>query len=786
MFMNMMSTKTFLSGVDRMTKQSESRSQEQRRVDDIIKQIKQKEEKLYAKSSGLKHDVVELRKNFWEDVTVNLEELDDVIETQASIKQQAELLSERERTHGKITEELNVLHRLKDSPYFGRIDFTEVSGEETEKIYIGTASFMDPTEEEFLIYDWRAPIASLYYDYGLGKATYETISREITGNISLKRQFMIRQGTIKGMFDTGITIGDHLLQKTLGNNASTTMKSIVATIQKEQNKIIRNERSKLLVVQGVAGSGKTSAVLQRIAYLLYRYRGELHSDNMLLLSPNPLFSSYIANVLPELGEANIQQMTFLHFLRKQIGKNFTIESPFEQMEYLLTAKNDEETAIRRRSIAFKSSLTYMNLLDEFIKELADTGIQFRNITFQERILISKEQISNYFYELDKGMTIPNRMEQTAKWLLKKLQRIGRSEKKQDWVMERVELLDKETYLQAYYQHQQQNEDDARLEEKILRTEVIKRTFHPIMQRVKRYQFVNILATFEQLFTKIDDHVDRLEYWADICKQTTAYLSQRYLPWEEVTPFLYFKDALLGNRGMRRIRHLFIDEAQDYSAFQFAYLKQLFPYTWMTLLGDINQSIYTYATNENPLIANSFENKMERITLSKSYRSTKQIVEFTKSFAPGTETIEPFDRDGSVPTLVRLKDKADFSATIVQYVKELQTAGQQTIGIICKTMRECKALFETLKEKMLIKQMNEQTYHFETGVLLLPVYLAKGIEFDAVIVPNASKQYYASETDRNLFYTACTRAMHALVMMTTGEPSSFILEAPNNTYQISSC
>src|SRR5699024_818523 len=274
-----------------MHMKNESQEAEQHRVDNVIEEIHQKQEKLYAKATGLKEDVIDLRKNFWEDVTVNIDEPDDVIETQASIKQQAELLKEREQFHGKIGKEQKALQRLAHSPYFGRIDFWEDGETESKPIYIGMASLMDQDDEDFLVYDWRAPISSLYYDYSPGKAEYDTMSGMITGEMTLKRQFIIRGGVIQGMFDTGVTIGDTLLQQALGGNASTTMKSIVATIQKEQNKIIRDERHRFLIVQGVAGSGKTSAALQRIAFLMYRYRETLHADNVVLFSPNPLFSS---------------------------------------------------------------------------------------------------------------------------------------------------------------------------------------------------------------------------------------------------------------------------------------------------------------------------------------------------------------------------------------------------------------------------------------------------------------------------------------------------------------
>ncbi|MEN2467277.1 RNA polymerase recycling motor HelD [Ornithinibacillus sp. JPR2-1] len=751
------------------------KQKEQNRVDMVVQEINIKEEKLFSKAGGLKESIVDLRKNFWEDVTVNLDEPDDVIETQASLKQQAELLAERERSHGSIDKERKTLRLLKESPYFGRIDFSEKPGGEKEKIYIGIASLMDRNDEEFLIYDWRAPISSLYYDFSPGAAYYETMDETIEGEISLKRQFIIRQSKIKGMFDTGVTIGDSLLQAALGNNASTTMKSIVATIQREQNKIIRNEHSKLLIVQGVAGSGKTSAVLQRIAYLLYRFRGSLNSENLLLFSPNPLFSSYIANVLPELGETNISQTTFYDFLRDGIEKDITIESPFEQMECMLTDNDTKELAIRKVNMKLKSSIEYKTIIDEYLSSLTSKGIQFRNITFRGDILISKESIADYFYSLDESISIPNKMELVAKWLLQEIKIHQQKEKSKDWVLEQIELLDKEEYLQAYYENQRVDEDDPSIEEDILRAIVVKKQFAGVKKQIKKYAFVNTLTTYQQLFMNWTTS-SLPNNWDKIKQLTMQHLTNKHLTWEDATPYRYFRGKLLGDKENRAIRHLFIDEAQDYSAFQFTYMKEIFPYTRMTLLGDINQAIYTYASTENPLVPEYISENHERIVLTKSYRSTKQIVEFTKKFAPGGDMIEPFERDGEPPQII--ENQGDVSTTLKQLIQDLKAKDYETIAVICKTLEESNELYEMLKDKVSLKQIKEDTYSFEKGIVVVPVYLAKGIEFDAVIIPDASKEHYDQESDRTLFYTACTRAMHSLTLLTKGTPCIFLQEALN--------
>lgn len=766
-----------------MSQDVDNYSFEQRRIEKVIEEIKHKQEKLSAQSTGLKKSVIELRKTFWDDVRVNLDEPDDVIETQESIKQQAAILSEKERFHGKIGAQLHNLDRLKDAPYFGRIDFIEEPGAEKESIYIGIASLMDEEDDDFLIYDWRAPISSLYYDFSPGPAHYQTLDTTISGEMTLKRQFIIKQGLIKGMFDTGVTIGDTLLQQALGNNASTTMKNIVATIQKEQNEIIRNNSSKLLIVQGVAGSGKTSAALQRIAYLMYRYRKELHPDNVMLLSPNPLFSSYISNVLPDLGETNVRQMTFLEYLRNRIGDKLTIESPFEQMEYVLTKMETNLYNARMKSMDYLSTVEFKQLLDLFVSDLHEDGIEFKSIKFRGKVLVSAEQIRAYFYALEREIALPNKMEIVAKWLLQELQKHQKSEWKADWVMEQIELLDKEDYMRIYHKAEKQAAfSTVHDEEIILRKHMVKRFFRPVKESVKKMEFVNILTTYEQLFTKWIP-TDPPFAWQEIRSQVANDLAQKILTWENATPYLYFKGKLLGDSSDRSVRQLIIDEAQDYSAFQFAYIKHIFPYTRMTLLGDVNQAIYTHIAKVNPLTPIEQQESYERITLTKSYRSTKQIVEFTKHFSPGTEEIIPFNRQGSLPTLIRLQDEKDKEQALITCVKELMKKDNEIIALICKSLKESEQIYKLLQDKMPIHLVNEETYTFEKGILVLPIYLAKGIEFDAVILPDVSKEQYHSASDKTLLYTACTRAMHVLTMLSDKEESPFIKSVPEMLYEV---
>ncbi len=295
------------------------KEQEQRHLDSVIKKIKVSETDLEKKIKSTKKDVKDIYANFNNDVRLKTSTYSGMMETAMSIRQQQQMLSERENRQEHAARELGTLTKLEKNPYFARIDFREGTEAHDETIYIGMASYTDKPDH-YLIYDWRAPISSIYYNGGIGQVTYQTPDGEQTVDVKLKRQFQIENAKIKTVFDTEEVVGDQMLLDALGGHSDTKMKSIVTTIQKEQNQIIRDTKSELLFVQGAAGSGKTAAVLQRIAYLLYQYRGNLNSGQIILFSPNQLFNDYINQVLPELGEQNMVQMTFYQYSSHRLPK----------------------------------------------------------------------------------------------------------------------------------------------------------------------------------------------------------------------------------------------------------------------------------------------------------------------------------------------------------------------------------------------------------------------------------------------------------------------------------
>ncbi|MNI02444.1 Helicase IV [compost metagenome] len=336
--------------------------QEQERLVQVMEIIAEQIGMVEEDAARQRKEVVDIRKHFWEDVTVNQDNFDDFLETVISLRQQAEVLSLSQSSHRQSSKRLTSLRRMQENPYFGRIDFAEDGFPTAERIYIGVSSLMESDGLDFLVYDWRAPISSVYYDFAPGRAEYTTPGGTIHGELKQKWQYLIRSGQIESMFDTSLTIGDEVLQQVLGQSADKHMRSIVATIQQEQNRIIRHDHGHLLIVQGAAGSGKTSAALQRIAYLLYKYREKITADQIVLFSPNAMFKTYVSNVLPELGEENMQQVTFQEYLNHRLSGTFEVEDPYGQLEYVLTATDDPEYRTRMAAIRFKASMSFFEMI----------------------------------------------------------------------------------------------------------------------------------------------------------------------------------------------------------------------------------------------------------------------------------------------------------------------------------------------------------------------------------------------------------------------------------------
>ena len=764
--------------------------QEQKRVDSVMETIHEEINRLEEETTRRKNEVVHIRKHFWDEIKVNTDSFDDYLETIIGLRQEAQALSVSQSTHRHASKRLSTLRRMQAVPYFGRICFLEEGNSIQEQIYIGISSLSDTSGENFLIYDWRAPVSSVYYDYQPGYAKYETPGGTIEGMLEQKWQYLIRGGVLQSMFDTSLTIGDEILQQVLGKGTDKRMHSIVATIQQEQNRIIRHDHGRLLIVHGAAGSGKTSAALQRIAYLLYKYRDRLNADQIILFSPNTMFSHYVSNVLPELGEESMQQVTFQEYLDHRLSKMFQVENPYEQLEYVLTAANTPSYRSRLASIRFKASSRFFEAIGSYRQSLELSGMLFKGITFRGKPILTAQQIAERFYSHDTSLRFHNRLENLKDWLMKEINEVQRVERSKPWVQDEIELLSNEDYHKAHVYLAEKRgfkkEDiaDYEMEPEALAILIVHQKLKPLRKRVRAFRFVDFKGMYKQLFA---DPL-KIKYWIEdetpasssaICHLTLEMLDEDKLFYEDATPFLLLKELILGFQSNSSIKHIVVDEAQDYSPFQFEFLKRLFPAARMTVLGDFNQAIFAQ-TRENvdfsTLTSLYGPDETELINIARSYRSTKPIIEFTRRLVPNGEWIIPFERDGERPVLTQLVDHTELHRCIASKVATLRNLGFNSIAIICKSAEESKSAYESLSSIDEIKLLKSNSIEYEQGVVVIPSYLSKGIEFDAVIIYDASEEVYGDESLRRVFYTACTRAMHDLQLYSVGKPSPFLRNA----------
>jgi DNA helicase-2/ATP-dependent DNA helicase PcrA len=507
-----------------------------------------------------------------------------------------------------------------------------------------------------------------------------------------------------------------------------------------------------------------------------------------------MFNSYIRNVLPELGEENMQQTTFQQYLQHSLGEYFEVEDPFSQMEYMLTAQKEDFYEIRHKAAKYKSSFQYMDKIESYLTYLSKQGMVFQEITFRGDVLFSSEAIYSYFYSLSSTISITNRVKLVSEWLLSELKKLEKKERNKEWVEEEIQFLSKEEY-QFYFQKlskqkrfSQDTFDDFNREQENLSKYVVKRHFNSIKRKIAAHDFIDMPAIYQQLFElpgktfekNVDSEISDLD-WADICSFSINEIKNERLAYEDATPFLYVKEKIEGFKVNTSVKYVFIDEAQDYSAFQFAFIKHIFPNARFTVLGDLNQAIYAHHSYSGiEALKLLFDSKRtERIELKRSYRSTKQIIEFTRALLENGNEIDPFNREGSKPVVIEKDSTEALINGIAERVKALDS--YKSIAIICKTAQESENVYKLLKEKTEVHLVDKRTNEFDLGVVIIPAYLAKGIEFDAVFIFNGSKEQYGTENVRKLFYTACTRAMHELFVYYKGDITPFISGISQNLY-----
>ena len=753
---------------------------EQKHLDNIMKQIKEREKSLKKSIKSAEGEARNLNSHFFDDVKLDYDGYSTSMETALSIHQQQQLLSEREHAWQHSAKQLDTVERLEKRPYFARVDFKEQGEKKPETIYIGLGSFADKNDH-FLIYDWRAPISSIYYDGKLGEVSYNSPEGKITVDMTKKRQFMIEDGKIVNMFDTNESIGDQMLLEVLSEKSSTQMKSIVTTIQQAQNKIIRNTSADLLFVQGAAGSGKTSAILQRIAFLLYRYRGNLTSSDVIMFSPNQLFNDYIKNVLPEMGEQNMVQMTYWQFVARRLpGMN--VENLFKQFE-----DQNADTNISK----FKDSVNFFNLVTRYAKHLNKRGVVFKNIYFRDKKkpYFDKEKIKEIYYSYNENYNLANRIDATREELIKMLNRKIAPEARKAWVARTIEGMSQSELNELYDRPDQEFESEAK-EEAFLGRKIVLKALKGVHKRILHNHFINMRAQYLSFLRAVPKMVDLAKWnideedWMHHIDEVKENFKKHDIAITDVSAYLYLYDLITGRRTDYEMRYAFIDEIQDYTPFQLAYLKYNFPRAKFTMLGDLNQAIFTKDESRSLLkqISGLFDpEKIDVVQLTKSYRSTKQLTNFTKQILRQGEKIEAFNRQGPKPVIWGRDGDEQAIDVLVDVLRDNEKR-KMTTAIITKDLAGAKFVHEKLSEKgeksTLIATANQRLVD---GTLVIPSYLAKGLEFDAVVMWGANKKNYHQLDETQLVYTITSRAMYKLDVIYTGEKSP-LLDVDLVTYE----
>lgn len=657
-------------------------------TDCLQQKIKELDEDLSVGQQEIKN----MHEYYWENYTEMDEYGYENYDNQQALLHQVHANEEKLSKRKRLT-------KMLESPFFGRVDFRYDGEEESETFYIGIGNFAPRAGMRPLIYDWRAPVSGLFYDYDRGPAAYDAPGGRMEGEITSKWQYKIKNGHMIYSFESDTKIDDEILKQELGSGGDVQLKNIVRTIQKEQNAIIRNTEDRILAIQGAAGSGKTSVALHRIAYLLYHDRENLKAANILILSPNNAFSDYISHILPELGEEHIQEMSFDLFAYKELKEVANdCEDRYDYLEKKMKFQ-DSEWEIRFKE---KQSASFIGQMEGFLAMLEEDLVNIRSFTFKGFHKTEEEIIHLFYY---KFQTVP---------LLARM----------DAVMEY--LIDEYETLRG----KNISEEDM---------EALRETFQKMYVTTDLYEIYGWLLK--------DCGYPEL---------SNAEYERRKLEYEDVFPMLYLKYRLKGSRKHKSIKHLVIDEMQDYSYLQYSILSMLF-HCRMTILGDRAQTMDSECQDVTKFLPKIFGRKIRKIVMNKSYRNTLEIAEYAERIRGG-EGLELFQRHGKEVEEFHGLSMEEMLENIEKQVKS-SYAQYETAAVITMNESDAYDIYRLLKNRQLpVSYMDRDTSVFKKGMTVTTFYIAKGLEFDQVfaVLGRETNPLY-----KQAKYISATRALHEL-------------------------
>lgn len=660
--------------------------------------------------------ILDYRKNAVEEYKDDEDKLIEYFDHERYVKEQA---------FTTIDKKLKELTILKESPYFGRVTFNDLEFDQKDTLYVGRFGVTPEGSYEPVIVDWRAPVASLFYHGSLGEASYTSPDGPIKCDIEGRRQIIVKKGELKGVFDSAIDVKDDILQMVLSNNSSDKLKDVIMTIQQEQDEIIRKERTSNIVVNGVAGSGKTTIALHRVAYLLYNYRKELE-DKVLILGPNGIFMEYISQVLPSLGEVGVKQETFASFALKEMDSELYIMSFDKYLEKILS--EDKEFI---EDAKYKNSYEIIKDLDNLVKEMDKDYFHVEDVKYFGDLVISKEEIEEMFNKHYEYMPLFRRSEKIKRIILSKIK-----DKRDEKVWELNEEIRKE-------------------KEKLTPEELLIEENNLEFRRKLRIR--EIVKEVMDSRAKLDSWISR-EDVLDIYDRFNGNKKEYTI--NDLAPILYLAIKLEGKKATKDYRHVVIDEAQDYSPLQFKVVRELTGTKYFTVVGDVNQRLIKYSDLAPMMeLGKIFDDVNPEIyNLNKSYRSTYEIMEYANKYLD-EDRIIPIVRHGKPVEEIEFHNNEELSESIIESLKEFSNEGLESIAIITRDKEELEKVYNLISNKVHLVKFDNEDVLYKGGNVIIPSYFAKGLEFDGVIiVDNGSSK---DENEDLIKYIMSTRALHRL-------------------------
>lgn len=663
---------------------------------------------------------------------------------------------------------LELIKKSKEKPYFARIDF-KIDGEDNiNECYLGKVGVINEDNETITV-DWRAPIASVYYDSNVGRASYEAPEGTIKGELLLKRQYDIEKGELLDFRDVDTVSNDEILKPYLSSNADNRLKNIVASIQSEQNDIIREKMYKNLIVQGVAGSGKTTVALHRVAYLVYNYMNRVKPEEYLVIGPNKFFVNYISGVLPDLDVNNVAQMTYDEIVKDLIQEDIDLLSSEDK---LIESINNPNKMFFER---LRTSSLYKKALDKYLNYLNEKAIPNKDFIIKGYTILPRNIIKEIFDSINDELldySIMSKKIERASLLAGKY-----IENNKDNILDSIT---------KQYNEKVKSLDRNSIQKERKKLEGIKKELdNKCNQTLKKYftlQSSKISDLYIDFLKNIDNYIKTDEF--DLQKsaeRTIKNIKSKKVEFEDLAALMYLKYRISGSNEYAKYKHIVIDEAQDFGEFNFKALKELLPNATFSIFGDLSQSIYQYRCIDNweQVIDDTFKNKCDIKYLLKSYRTTAEIMNQANNVIEhlGLEKAKPVIRHGEEVEYIEFdNNQLDI---IENHLSKFKENGYNSIAIISKTQEESHEINKKLSERGInVRDITDSNTEYEGGICTIPSYLAKGLEFDSVIIADASESKYNSNKsiDMKLLYVSMTRPLHELKVLYSDEISEPLAES----------